>query len=145
MSRKLTIVAALTAAVAVVASAVPAGAATPASVTALREVEGTVVSKNRSTRSFRLRDEGRTVRVYVSRSTRYERVNGFAGIKVGARNIEAKVRKRDGRWVAVEVERSGRDDDRRGGDDRGGDDDSGNDDSGGDDNSGSGNSGSDDN
>ena len=123
MARKLAVLTALVAAAAVVVTAVPAGAAAPAGNTALREFEGTVVSKNRATRSFRLRDEGRTVRVHVTRSTRYERVDGFAGIRVGARNIEAKVRRRDGRWVAVEVERSGRDDDRRGGDDDRDDDD----------------------
>ena len=125
MTRKLTVLAALVAAVAVVVTAVPAGAAAPAGATALREFEGTVVSKKRSTRSFRLRDEGRTVRIHVNRNTRYERVDGFAGIQVGARNIEATARRRDGRWIAVEVERSGRDDDNGGGgdDDRGGDDD----------------------
>jgi hypothetical protein len=58
----------------------------------------------------------------VNRNTRYERVNGFAGIRVGARNIEAKVRRRDGRWIAAVVERSRRDDDRGGDDNRGGDD-----------------------
>jgi uncharacterized membrane protein YgcG len=140
MARKLTVLVALAAAVAVVASAVPAGAAAPAGTKALREFEGTVVSKNRTTRSFRLRDEGRTVRIVVTRNTRYERVNGFAGIHVGARNIEATTRKRDGRWIAVEVERSGRDDDNRAGDDdRGGDDRrDGNDDRGGDDHGGGG-------
>jgi uncharacterized membrane protein YgcG len=123
MARKLTVLVALAAAVAVVASAVPAGAAAPAGSKALREFEGTVVSKNRTTRSFRLRDEGRTVRIFVTRNTRYERVNGFAGIHVGARNLEATARKRDGRrWIAVDVERSGRDDDRGGDADRGGDD-----------------------
>jgi hypothetical protein len=43
----------------------------------------------------------------VTRNTRFEPNDGFAGLKVGARNIEPTVRRRDGRPVAVEVERSG--------------------------------------
>jgi hypothetical protein len=118
MKLKLTILAALVAAVSV--AAVPSGAG--AQVGGLTEFDGTVVSKNRDNRSFRLRDAERgTVRIFVTRNTRFERVNGFAGLRVGARNIESVVRKRNGRWVALEVERSGRDDRN---DDNGGDDDS---------------------
>lgn len=128
MKLKLTILAALVAAVAV--GAVPSGAG--AQVGGLTEFDGTVVSKNRDNRSFRLRDAERgTVRIFVTRNTRFERVNGFAGLRVGARNIESVVRKRDGRWIALEVERSGRDDRD---DDGGGDDDSSGPGSGGDDN-----------
>ena len=127
MKLKLTILAALVAAVAL--AAVPSGAG--AQVGGLTEFDGTVVSKNRDNRSFRLRDAERgTVRIFVTRNTRFERVNGFAGLRVGARNIESVVRKRDGRWVALEVERSGRDDRD---DDSGGDDDSSGPGSGGDD------------
>ena len=57
------------------------------------------------------------VRIRVTRNTAYERIDGFSGLKVGARNIEATVRRSDGRWIAVEVERSG------GGGEHGGDDD----------------------
>ena len=128
MKLKLTILAALVAAVSV--AAVPSGAG--AQVGGLTEFDGTVVSKNRDNRSFRLRDAERgTVRIFVTRNTRFERVNGFAGLRVGARNIESVVRKRNGRWVALEVERSGRDDRD---DDNGGDDDSSSPGSGGDDN-----------
>ena len=116
------------------AAAGAAGAAAPAQ--AQTAFDGTVVSKNTNNRSFRLRDAERgTVRIYVTRNTRFERVNGFAGLKVGARNIESIVRKRNGRWIALEVERSGRvaddrgrDDSRGGGDNRGGADDRGPDD-----------------
>jgi hypothetical protein len=125
MRLKLTFPAVLVAAVAVAASAVPASAGVQAP--GLTEFDGTVLSKNRDNRSFRLRDfERGTVRIFVTRNTRFERIAGFAGLKVGARNIESVVRKRDGRWVAVEVERSGRDD-RADGDDHGGDDDNGGD------------------
>jgi hypothetical protein len=121
MRVKIASITALAAMVAATAAAAPTGAAAPAQT--LREFEGTVVSKNREARSFRLRDEGRTVRIFVTRGTRFERLSGFAGIRVGARNIESTVRRRNGRWVALEVERSGRNDRGGGGrDDRGGDD-----------------------
>jgi hypothetical protein len=104
-------------AVAAVAPGVSSGATPSAGATALRQFEGTVVSKNRAAHTFRLRDSERgTVRIRVTRRTRFERINGFRGLRVGARNIEATVRRRDGRWIAVEVERSG------GGGEHGGDD-----------------------
>ena len=110
-------------AVAVSAASVPAGAAPTAGSAALRQFEGTVVSKNSAARTFRLRDTERgTVRIRVTRNTRFERIDGFSGLKVGATNIESTVRRRDGRWIAVEVERSG------GGGQHGGDDHSGGDD-----------------
>ncbi len=122
MRRKFFLTTAL-AALTLAAFSVPAGAAPAAGSAALREFEGTVVSKNSDARTFRLRDSERgTIRVRVTRNTRFERVNGFAGLKVGATNIEATVRRSDGRWIAVEVERSG------GGGEHGGDDDSGGDD-----------------
>lgn len=110
MRRKLFSATALVAvtALAVVAATVPAGAVVPAGSAALRQFEGTVVSKDNAARTFRLRDTERgTVRIRVTSSTRFERVDGFAGLKVGATNIESTVRRRDGRWIAVEVERSG--------------------------------------
>lgn len=126
MKRKFFLTTALAAvtAVAVVASSVPAGAAPTAGSAALRQFEGTVVSKNNAARTFRLRDSERgTVRIRVTSNTRFERIAGFAGLKVGATNIESTVRRRDGRWIAVKVERSG------GGGEHGGDDSpSGNDD-----------------
>jgi hypothetical protein len=97
----------LTAAVPATASAAP-----------IREFEGTVVSVNRESRTFRLNDSERgTKRIKVTRNTRFERVDGFSGLRAGLRNIEATVRRSGGRWVAIEVERSG------GGGDHGGDDD----------------------
>jgi hypothetical protein len=118
---------------ATVAGAAPRDTATAAA----RQFEGTVVSKNSSARTFLLRDVERgTVTIKVNRNTRFERVNGFAGLKVGAKNIESTVKRSNGVWLALEVERSGgggehggrdddrgADDDRRGEDDHGGDDD----------------------
>ena len=93
---------------------------------ATREYEGTVVSVNRDNRTFRLSDSERgTIRIKVRRSTRFERINGFSGLRKGQRNIEATVRRVNGRWVALEVERSGGGGEHGGGDD---DDDRGSDD-----------------
>jgi hypothetical protein len=105
---------------AVVVASLAAGAtAQTAGKPPLREFEGRVVSIDRDARTFRLRDSKRgTKRIRVNGRTRFERVDGLAGLKVGQRNIEVKTRKRVNRaWVAIEVERSG------GGGEHGGDDD----------------------
>jgi hypothetical protein len=100
------------------AAALPASASAAPAGAAVREYEGTVVSVNRDNRTFRLRDTERgTVRIKVTRNTRFERIPGFGGLRAGQTNIEATVRRSDGRWVALEVERSG------GGGEHGGDDD----------------------
>lgn len=71
------------------------------------QYEGTVVSVNRDDRTFRLRDSERgTVRIKVTRNTRYERVT-FGSLRKGMTAIEAVVRRSNGRWVALEVEKSG--------------------------------------
>jgi hypothetical protein len=94
-----------------------AALAVPATASAA-EFEGTVLSVNRDKRTFRLDDSERGIkRIKVNRNTRYERVDGFRGLHAGMRNIEVVVKRRDGRWVATEVERSG------GGGNHGGDDD----------------------
>ena len=93
--------------VALIATAALAVSA-PAASAQTREYEGTVVSVNRSERTFSIRDSERgTIRVRVTSRTRFERINGFSGLKVGATNIETVVRRSNGRWVAIEVERSG--------------------------------------
>ena len=75
---------------------------------ATRQYEGTVVSVNRDARTFRLHDSERgTIRIKVTRSTRFERIGGFSGLRKGQKRIEATVRRSNGRWVATEVERSG--------------------------------------
>jgi hypothetical protein len=100
------------------AAALPASAsAAPAGAAAVREYEGTVVSVNREARTFRLRDSERgTVRIKVDGNTRFERISGFSGLRAGQSNVEARVRRSNGRWVALDVERSG------GGGEHGGDD-----------------------
>src|SRR6201989_447090 len=93
-----------------------ASAATPTAKTstgvaaqaATRQFEGTIVSVDRSARSFRLRDSQRgTVTIKVTSSTRFQRVGGFAGLRAGMTRIEANVRRSNGAWVATFVERSG--------------------------------------
>jgi hypothetical protein len=92
-------------------------AAAPASA-AGAEFEGTVLSVNREKRTFRLDDSERGVkRIKVTRHTRFERIGGFRGLRAGMRNVESVVKRRSGRWIAIEVERSG------GGGEHGGDDD----------------------
>ena len=110
--RKIAVVAASLAAIG--ATAGPAGATTapsttaPATQAATRQFEGTIVSVNRSARTFRLRDSERgTVTIKVTSRTRFERVGGFAGLRRGMTRIEANVRRSSGAWVATFVERSG--------------------------------------
>ena len=102
---------AVAAAVAATPAAGAAAATTntaPAIQAASRQFEGTVVSVNRSARTFRLRDTERgTVTIRVTSRTRFQRVNGFAGLRAGLTRIEANVRRSNGAWVATFVERSG--------------------------------------
>jgi hypothetical protein len=88
-------------------AAQPAAKPAPVQQAATRQFEGTVVSVNRSARTFRLRDVERgTVTIRVTSRTRFERVT-FAGLRRGQTNIEAIVRRSNGAWVATSVERSG--------------------------------------
>jgi opacity protein-like surface antigen len=93
---------------AAVASAAQPAPSAPATQAATRQYEGTIVSVNRSARTFRLRDSQRgTMTVKVTSSTRFQRVGGFSGLKAGMTRIEANVRRSNGAWVATFVERSG--------------------------------------
>ncbi len=110
-------------AVAIAAVVAPgAMAQAPSAQPAARHFDGTVASVARQQKTFRMRTEsGRVVRLAVNGRTRFERIAGFAGLSRG-QVIEVTARRRDGRWVAVEVERR-RDSNRRGGNGRGGADD----------------------
>src|SRR5688500_5209876 len=93
--------------IALITAVAAAVLAAPAAASAA-EYEGTVVSVNRDNRTFRLHDTERgTIRIKVTSRTRYERIAGFSGLRKGMTRIEATVRRSDGRWVALEVERSG--------------------------------------
>jgi hypothetical protein len=111
--------------VALIATAALTITAPAASAAPTREYEGTVVSVDRDARTFRLRDSERgTIRVRVTSRTRFERISGFSALRAGLSNVETTVRRSGGRWVAVQVERSG------GGGQHGGDDDDNGDDHG---------------
>ena len=91
---------------------------------AARQFEGKVLSVDRAAKTFRLRDAERgTKRFKVTANTRFERVDGLAGLKAGAKNIEVTAKRKNGKWIAIDVERSGGGGEHGGGgDDRGGDD-----------------------
>ena len=81
------------------------------------QYEGTVVSINKDKRTFRLRDAQRgAIRIKVTRNTVFERIAGFRALRVGMNGVETTVKRSNGRWVAIRVERSG------GGGSHGGDD-----------------------
>jgi hypothetical protein len=110
--RSIAVVAASLAAVgatsAAATAAPPATAPAPATQAATLQFEGTIVSVNRSARTFRLRDSHRgPVTIKVTTATRFERVGGFAGLRSGLTRIEATVRRSNGAWVATFVQRSG--------------------------------------
>lgn len=108
----------------VVAGAVAPGAMAqaPSGQPVARHFDGTVASVARQKKTFRMRTEsGRILRLAVNGRTRFERIAGFAGLTKG-QVIEVTARRRDGRWVALAVERR-RDSNRRGGNGRGGADD----------------------
>ena len=100
--------AALGSTAAVAGAAQPAAPKAPATQAATRQYEGTIVSVNRSARTFRLRDSERgTVTIKVTSNTRFQRVGSFSGLRAGMTRIEANVRRSNGAWVATFVERSG--------------------------------------
>ena len=82
------------------------------------EFEGRIVSVNREAKTFRIHDSERgSKRIKVNSKTRFERLAGFSALHAGLRRIEVDAKRKNGRWVATEVERSG------GGGHHGGDDD----------------------
>jgi Domain of unknown function (DUF5666) len=84
-----------------------ATAANPAATaSALREFEGKVVSINRDARVFKVRVVGKgVVRFKVKGSTRFEEgLKDFGSLREGMR-VDVDARRRNGRWIAVEVER----------------------------------------
>ena len=81
--------------------------AAPASALAA-QFEGRVVSVNPGTKTFRIHDSERgTKRIKVTSNTRFERINSFASLHAGMRRVEVTAKRKNGRWVASLVERSG--------------------------------------
>jgi hypothetical protein len=109
--RTITAAAAAVAAIGATAAAGTAASAAPpapATQSAGRQVEGTVLSVNRSAQTFRLRDSQRgTFTIKVTGRTTFQRVGSFSGLRAGMTRIEANIRRSGGAWVASHVERSG--------------------------------------
>jgi hypothetical protein len=79
-----------------------------ATASAATQYEGKVVGISKERKTFRLADAQRgTIRIKVTRNTTFEDIAGFGALKVGMRRVEATVKRSDGRWVALHVERSG--------------------------------------
>ena len=106
MRTAITIAAATTA----LAGGVTAGAGAtapvhaPAKAAAVRHVEGRVTAVNRSARTFTVRDAERgTLRVKVTRSTKFERIT-FASLRTG-QIVDVRAKRVAGAWNATKVER----------------------------------------
>jgi hypothetical protein len=79
-----------------------------ATASAATQYQGTVVSVNKAKRTFRLDDAQRgTIRIKVTRNTTFQRIAGFNALQAGMKRVEATVKRSNGRWVALHVERSG--------------------------------------
>ena len=79
-----------------------------ATASAATQYEGTVVGLSKAKKTFRLNDAQRgTIRIKVTRNTTFQRIPRFGALKVGMERVEATVKRSNGRWVAVHVERSG--------------------------------------
>jgi hypothetical protein len=83
---------------------------------ALRHIDGTVVSKDSSSRTFRIKAQsGNRIRIKVDGSTIFQRIAGFGGLHSGLA-VEVEARSTGSGLVAVKVET------RQGGGGAGGDD-----------------------
>ena len=79
-----------------------------ATASAATQYEGRVVGLSKERKTFRLDDAQRgTIRIKVTRNTTFDRLAGFGALRVGMKRVEATVKRSNGRWVAIHVERSG--------------------------------------
>jgi hypothetical protein len=76
---------------------------------AARQFEGTVVAKNPDARTFKLKQDegGGTFRFKVTSATTFQDLPGFGAIQVGQKRIEVVASRKNDRWVASHIERSG--------------------------------------
>jgi len=108
----------------VVAGALAIGLLAAPAQAALRHVDGTVLSKNRDDRTFKIRTQnGNQLRIKVNNTTKFERIAGFGGLRKGM-EVEVDYQRTDSGLLAKQVEPqgggSGGGDDDNGGDDHGG-------------------------
>ena len=88
------------------AAALLGGLAASEAQAALRHFDGTVLSKNRDTHTFRIKTEnGKRVRFRVNGATEFERIpGGFDGLKRGLR-VEVDATRRSHGWLAKRVQK----------------------------------------
>jgi len=99
LSRRIASLAAV-AVLALAVLAIPAQAA-------LRHIDGTVVSKDAGSHSFKIKAQGgNQLRVKVTSSTQFQRIAGFGGLHKGLR-IEVEVKNTSNGLVATHVETLG--------------------------------------
>jgi hypothetical protein len=67
--------------------------------------EGPVLSKDSESKTFRMNPENHSnVTIKVTNSTKFQRIDGFGGLHKGL-DVEAKVVKQGGDWIAQRVEK----------------------------------------
>lgn len=95
--------------VAAAATALLGALAVSQSQAALRHFDGTVLSKNRTTHTFRIKTQnGKRVRFHVNRRTEFERIrHRLRGLKRGLR-VEVDAKRTDHGRLAKKVERDRR-------------------------------------
>ena len=92
----------LAAAIALVTALV---AMTVAQAAIAREFEGPVLSKNAEARTFRMNPENHAnVTIKVTDSTKFQRIDGFAGLHRGL-DVEVRATRDGDHWVASKVEK----------------------------------------
>jgi hypothetical protein len=88
----------------------------------VKHYDGTVLSKNRDARTFKMRTESdRTLKFRVTGTTEFERISGFGGLSRDLR-IEVNAKRTDNGLLALKVETQGGGGGGSGGDDSPGDD-----------------------
>jgi hypothetical protein len=86
---------------------------------ALRHIDGTVVSKNSDSRTFKLSTQSGTVRIKVNSTTKFDRIAGFGSLHKGMKvEVDAQTTSRG--LVAKQIEPQGGGGNSGGGDDHGG-------------------------
>jgi Domain of unknown function (DUF5666) len=74
---------------------------------AIRHIDGTVVSKDSDSRSFRIETQsGNQIRIKVNASTRFQRIGGFGGLHKGLA-IEVEAKRSSNGLVATHIETRG--------------------------------------
>lgn len=93
-------------ATAALAAALMVGVLAAPSSAALRHVDGTVVSKNSDTRTFKLSTQSGTLMIKVNGTTKFERLGGFGALRKGLA-IEVDYARTDSGLVAKQIEPQG--------------------------------------